>query len=161
MNENPSSRSARDRSQEAGKFIAKPMPKPEGLNAEFYRECASGRLCFQRCDECGSWRHLPRYLCASCGSAAFSWTESSGRGRIFSWTVTHQAAHPAFSADTPFAIVVVEMEEGVRLVSDLPGVAPDSLALDLPVEVYLESLSSEIGLPHFRLRTELEDGVSC
>jgi len=135
-----------------GSLATKPLPKPQGLNADFYRECASGRLCFQRCDDCGRWRHLPRYLCASCGSAAFSWIESSGRGRIFSWTVTHQAAHPAFAADTPFAIVVVEMEEGVRLVSDLPGVPLDALAIDLPVEVFLESHSSEIGLPHFRLR---------
>ncbi len=144
-------RNSAGNSLSSGKLISKPIPKPEGLNADFYRECANGRLCFQRCDDCGNWRHLPRYLCASCGSAAFRWTESSGRGRIFSWTVTHQAAHPAFSADTPFAIVVVEMEEGVRLVSDLPGVALDSLALDLPVEVFLESVSSEIGLPHFQL----------
>ncbi len=152
MSQKSIGRAAGAPSQIGDNLIAKPLPKPEGLNADFYRECANGRLCFQRCDDCGSWRHLPRYLCASCGSAAFRWTESSGRGRIFSWTVTHQAAHPAFAADTPFAIVVVEMEEGVRLVSDLPGVPLDSLAIDLPVEVFLESRSSEIGLPHFRLR---------
>jgi uncharacterized OB-fold protein len=146
MNEKPSLGGA-----PSGRLTPKPMPKPEGLNAEFYRECASGRLCFQRCDDCGTWRHLPRYLCASCGSAAFHWTESSGRGRIFSWTITHQAAHPAFAADTPFAIVVVEMEEGVRLVSDMPGVTSESLALDLAVEVFAEPLTSEIGLPRCRL----------
>ncbi len=128
----------------------KPDPKPEGLNAEFYRECARGELRFQRCDACGAFRHLPRYMCAACGSPEFSWTTSSGRGRIYSWTVTHKASHPAFAADTPFAIIVVEMEEGVRVVSDLPGVDPATIALDQPVEVFIEKRSDEIGLPHFR-----------
>ncbi len=132
--------------------IPGPDPKAEGLNADFYRECAGGKLHFQRCDSCGSWRHLPRYQCSTCGSPEFSWAESTGCGRIFSWTVTHQSPHPAFAAATPFAIVVVEMDEGVRIVSDLPGVDPDTLALDQPVEVFIESRSDEIGLPHFRRR---------
>src|SRR5262245_9871133 len=93
------------------------VPSPDGLNAEFYAECAKGRLSFQRCDDCRTWRHPPRVMCAACGSWNWHWQPSSGLGRIYTWTVTHQAMHPAFAGDTPYAVVVVELDEGVRVVS--------------------------------------------
>jgi len=120
------------------------------LAAQFYAECARGRLSFQRCTDCGAWRHLPRHICASCGSAAWSWSPSSGRGRVFSWTVTHQAPFPPFAGATPYAVVVVEMEEGVRLVSGLRGLAPGHLALDLPVSVAFERVSDTAAVPFFQ-----------
>ena len=132
--------------------ISKPLPKPDGLNAEFYEHCAKEKLCFQRCNECRTWRHLPRSMCAKCGSTDWAWEESSGRGRIFSWTVTHQAIHPAFAGDVPFAVVVVELEEGVRMVSGLRDLPPEEISLDLPVEVEFERVSEQIALPYFRPR---------
>ncbi|MEE8581012.1 MAG: OB-fold domain-containing protein [Myxococcota bacterium] len=132
--------------------IPKPVLDPSGLNAEFYERCAAGTLCFQRCRDCGTWRHIPRIMCAKCASPSWEWTPSSGRGRIYSWTVTHQAPHPAFAAETPYAVVVVEMEEGVRLVSRLRGLPPDAIELDLPVEVEFEKLSESVALPIFHPR---------
>ena len=125
-------------------------PSPEGLNAEFYRHCARGELCFQRCSECGTWRHLPRFMCARCGSERWSWERSTGRGRVYSWTVTHQAMHPAFAADVPYAVLVVELEEGVRMVGRLRDLPPADLELDLPVEVVFDPISDEVALPGFR-----------
>lgn len=130
--------------------IPKPAPDPDGLNAEFYEHCAKGELCFQRCEDCGTWRHLPRYMCAACGSDRWKWAASSGRGKIFTWTVTHQAMHPAFAADVPYAIIVVELEEGVRMVSASRGIAPSALELGLPVRVEFERLSEQMALPVFR-----------
>ncbi len=129
--------------------IPKPAPQPEDLNAEFYAWCARGELRFQRCADCGRWRHLPRTMCAACGSTVSEWVRSSGRGKVFSWTVTHQAMHPAFAGDVPYAVIVVEVEEGVRLVSGLRGLPPEQLALDLAVEVEFERISDDIALPYF------------
>ncbi|MCZ7524913.1 MAG: Zn-ribbon domain-containing OB-fold protein [Acidimicrobiia bacterium] len=126
------------------------VPRPEGLNAEFYAHCARGELRFQRCDGCGRWRHPPRVLCATCGSDRYTWVRSSGRGRVHTWTVTHRAANPAFAGEVPYAVLVVEMEEGPRLVGNLRGLDPGELALDLPVVVELEPLSERIALTHFR-----------
>lgn len=127
-------------------------PSPEGLSAEFYAECARGRLSFQRCDDCGAWRHPPRVMCAACGSWKWKWTPSSGRGSIYTWTVTHQPLHPAFADATPYAVVVVEMEEGVRLVSGVIDLPLERLVLGLPVEVVFEKASDSIGLHFFRPR---------
>src|SRR3546814_14820389 len=73
----------------------KPRPRPQDpVEQEFWKRCQDGNLYFQRCGGCGCFRHLPRYMCAKCGSPEFSWERSSGKGTLFSWTVTHQALHP-------------------------------------------------------------------
>ena len=129
---------------------ARPLPRMDGIHGDFYRECArQGRLVFQRCE---AWtpRHPPRVLCVSCGSDQAVWVPSAGQGTIFSWTVTHQAPHPAFASQVPYAVVVVELEEGVRIVSGLRDLAPERLDLSLPVEVVLEEVAEGVSLPTVR-----------
>ena len=131
--------------------IPRPLPRMDGLNGDFYRECArQRRLVFQRCQECGTLRHPPRVLCAECGSDQVSWAPSAGRGTIFSWTVTHQAPHPAFADQVPYAVVVAELEEGARIVASLRELVPADLELGLAVEVVLEEVSEGVLLPCVR-----------
>ncbi|MFI5317226.1 MAG: Zn-ribbon domain-containing OB-fold protein [Myxococcota bacterium] len=128
-----------------------PLPQPDDdLVAAFWEHCARGELRFQRCSGCGTWRHLPRLRCARCGSPEFSWERSSGRGRVHSWTVTHQTPIRAFAARAPFAVLVVELDEGVRMVAGLVEADPKVLRLELPVEVVFERVSPEWALPQFR-----------
>jgi uncharacterized protein len=124
------------------------IPQPVGLNAEFYAHAAAGRLHFQRCGACATWRHPPRYLCAVCGSGEWSWQPSTSRGRVFTWTVTHRPIDPAF--EPPYAIVVVETDEGVRVVGNLRDLDPAALAIDLPVEIVLEPANESVALLAFR-----------
>lgn len=131
--------------------LPRPVPPLQGsLAAEFYAHCHAERLCFQRCTACGAWRHLPRWMCAGCGSAEWTWEASSGRGRLHSWTVTHQPPHPAFAKDVPYVVAIVELDEGVRMVSALREVDTGELALGLPVEVVFERVSDSVALPCFR-----------
>ena len=131
---------------------SKPVPRPEGLDAEFYRHCAAGRLCFQRCRGCQVYRHVPRRRCGPCGSPDWEWSASGGVGRVFSWTVTHQALHPAFASEVPYAVAVVELEEGVRMAAGLRDIDPGAIELDLPVEVRFEPVGEDLALPYFRPR---------
>ena len=124
------------------------LPNPIGLNAELYAHWARGELRLQRCSNCSTWRHPPRFLCANCGSARFGWELAAGRGRVFSWTITHRAVDPAF--EPPYAIVVVELAEGPRLVGSIVGLDPAALALDLAVIVELEAVSDTVALVTFR-----------
>jgi len=128
----------------------KPLPTLLDLNGEFHRHCAAGELRFQRCAACGAWRHPPRVRCAACGSDAAIWAPVAGRGAIYSWTVTHQAMHPAFADEVPYATVVTELAEGVRLVSGTRDLPLDQLRLDLPVEVVLEEAAEGIVLPYVK-----------
>ena len=128
----------------------KPLPELEGMAGDFYGFCKQGELRFQRCDDCGAWRHVPRELCAECGSWQWQWTRSSGRGEVFTFTVVGRALHPAFRDDTPYAPVVVEMEEGVRLLSQVVDCPPDELEIGIPVEVVFDAVTDEVTLPRFR-----------
>lgn len=126
-------------------------PKPVGLTAEWYRYLAKGELRFQQCRTCSAWRHPPRLLCDRCGSADWAWERSSGRGRVFTWTVTHKALHPGFAHVVPYPIVVAELDEGVRLLANVRDLSGGLLSIDLPVEVAIEPIDDEVGQVYFRL----------
>lgn len=130
---------------------AKPLPAMDGLAKEFYGWCKQRELRFQRCTECGAWRHVPREMCPECGSSQWAWAKSTGRGTVFTWTVVVRALMPAFQADTPYAPVVVEMDEGVRLLSSVVDCPPDQLQIGMPVEVTFEDVTPEVTLPKFRV----------
>ncbi len=125
------------------------IPQPVGLNAEFYAHCAAGELRFQRCTACSAWRHPPRVRCASCGSGEWEWALASGRGRVYTWTITHRPIDPGFADEVPYAVLVVEMEEGPRLVGNLRDLAPSELHLDLPVHVVLDHRTDTVALVDF------------
>jgi len=127
----------------------RPLPVLDGLSAEFYGWCRKRELRFQRCTPCGRWRHVPREMCAECGSMDWQWVRSSGRGRVFTWTVAERPLHPAFAGDAPYAPVVVEMEEGVRLLSTVVDCEPEDLCIGMPVQVAFDEVTAAITLPRF------------
>ena len=133
---------------------SKPLPRGEHLHSGFYEYCNRRELRFQRCSSCDAWRHMPRESCEACGSFEWSWELSSGRGTLFSWTIIHRALHPAYADDVPYTVVVVEMEEGVRLVSRLVDVSNDDLKLGLPLQVQFEDVTPEVTMHAFRLSVE-------
>jgi hypothetical protein len=122
----------------------------EGLAKEFYGFCRQRELRFQRCTDCGAWRHVPREMCPQCGSWQWEWARSNGCGTVFTWTTIARALHPAFQDDTPYAPIVIEMEEGVRLLSQVIDCAPDQLRIGMAVEVVFEDVTGEVTLPKFR-----------
>jgi len=130
-------------------FAPRFTPSPHGLTAEFYAHLAGGELRLQRCDACARWRHPPRVLCSACGSDRWTWQRVSGRASVFTWTVTHQALVPPFADDLPYAVVVVELEEGPRLVTAVRGIAPGALHLGTPVQLRVARVSDTIGLHYF------------
>jgi uncharacterized OB-fold protein len=129
---------------------SKPLPTLEGLSQEFYDWCKKHELRFQRCSDCATWRHVPREMCAECGSWNWEWAQSSGRGTLFTWTIAERPLHTGFVDAVPYASVVIEMEEGVRIVSEVVDVAPGDLEMDMPVEVTFDDVTDEITLPKFR-----------
>ena len=128
----------------------RPLPRRRGMAGEFYDYCKKHELRFQHCTNCSTWRHVPRDMCAKCGSFAWEWAKSSGKGKLFSWTTAMQPMLPQFADLVPYSPVVIEMDEGVRLVSWLTNVPPEELRLGLPVEVVFDDVTPEVTLPKFR-----------
>ncbi len=132
--------------------IPRPLPKLEGPTGQFYDWCRKGELRFQRCTSCGTFRHPPRELCAECRSFDREWARSQGEGTVFTYTIVERALHPAFAGATPYAAVVVELAEGVRLLSRVVDAAPADLRIGMPVRVDFEVVTEAVTLPVFRLR---------
>jgi hypothetical protein len=74
----------------------------------------------------------------------------SGRGRIFSYVVYHRVYHPAFAQEVPYAVAVIELDEGPRMISNVIGIAPDKLSCDMKVEVAYQPITDTITLPKFK-----------
>jgi uncharacterized OB-fold protein len=129
---------------------SRPLPVLRGFAREFYGYCKAHELRFQRCLDCGTWRHAPRDACAHCGSFAVEWALSCGRGKLFSWTTTWQAMMPAFAAQVPYSPAIVELDEGVRLVSWIVDARPEDLELGMRLEVVFIDLTPEISVHGFR-----------
>lgn len=128
----------------------KPLPIPSAESAPYWEYCKKGELRIQRCASCRAFVHYPRVLCPHDASPDLEWTQVSGRGSIFSYTISHRAFHPGFSGDVPYVIAIVELEEGPRLMCRVRDVAPEDVRVGLPVEVFFEAVTPEVTLPFFR-----------
>jgi uncharacterized OB-fold protein len=126
------------------------LPQLQGLTREFYDWCGKGELRFQRCASCRAWRHVPREMCPRCGSFDWGWAPSTGHGTVYSWTTIERPMHPAFADAVPYAVVVIEMDEGVRLASRVVDRDPRELSVGLTVTVVFDQVGDGVTLPVFR-----------
>lgn len=131
---------------------AKPVPQVGPDMAPWLDAARRHELVVQRCAGCGALRFPARSICSRCLSRDATWVPTSGRGTVFSFAVMHQAMHPGFAAEVPYAVVVVELEEGPRVLSNLVDCPPAEVRIGLPVEVVFEAVTPEVTLPKFRPR---------
>lgn len=128
----------------------KPLPRIDEESRGFWEALARHELYFQRCRACGTARFYPRALCPACLSDAPEWVRSAGRGTVYSYTVTHQNQAPGFREELPYVLAVVELAEGVRLMTNVVGCPPDQVRIGMAVEVVFEDVTPEITLAKFR-----------
>jgi len=133
--------------------ISKPIPAITPDMREFFDGARAGRLMVQKCDSCGTLRFPAHELCSKCNSETSRWVPVSGRGEVFSYNIMHQLYHPGFASEVPYAVVMVELEEGCKFVSNLLGIKPHDIRCGMPVEVAFEKLSDEVSIPKFRPRS--------
>lgn len=132
--------------------VPKPVPTPTPDMAEFYAAAKQGHLMVQKCDGCGRLRFPAYEICSNCLERGASWVPVSGRGKVYSFNIMHQVYHPGFANEVPYAVVVVELDEGAKVISNLVGIKPHEIRCGMPVEVVFEKISEEVTLPKFRPR---------
>ncbi len=125
------------------------IPKPTPETAHYWDGTRNGELRLQRCNACQHTYFPPRPFCPDCSSRDVAVFKASGQGTLYSYVISHLKS-PGF--EPPYAIAVVELAEGPRLMAnifDCPQ-TPEALVLDMPLEVTWEKLTDEITLPQFR-----------
>ena len=129
----------------------RPLPLPDPDTAFFWEATAEKKLKILRCQTCKTYVHYPKPSCWNCGGADVKPEEVSGRGAVYSYTVTHQ---PVPGYEPPFAVVIVELEEqaGLRMVSNVINVPPEDVRIGMPVEVTFQPVAEDVWLPLFKTR---------
>ncbi len=112
----------------------RPFPQPDRDTAPFWEAQNRHELRFQRCTNCSAVRYLVGPLCPQCHSFEHEWIASSGRGTIHSYTVVRHQTHPAFPV--PYTVLLVEMEEGPRVIAQLR--APEDAPFEIGSPVLIE-----------------------
>ena len=128
----------------------RPRPATSKDTEFFWEGAARGELLIQRCSACGTLRHPPRPACGSCRSFEWGTVRATGRGEVYSHVTVHHPVVPPFEG--PYGVALIQLEEGVRLVSNVIGVPNGEVRIGMPVEVVFEKVDDELTLPLFRPR---------
>ncbi|HUI25156.1 MAG TPA: Zn-ribbon domain-containing OB-fold protein [Candidatus Kryptonia bacterium] len=132
----------------------RPLPQPDRETSFYWEAARNHELAILRCGQCGRFVHYPRSECPACAHAPLQPTVVSGKGTIHSFTVTHYVSAPGFEHDVPFVVALVELDEqpGLRLITNLRECTPAEARIGMPVEVVFEDVTDTVTLPQFRPR---------
>ncbi|MGE0879606.1 MAG: Zn-ribbon domain-containing OB-fold protein [Acidimicrobiia bacterium] len=136
--------------------VIAPLPEPDDLTAFYWAAAACHELCVQRCEKCGVLQHPPLPVCRRCSGFEFDMFRVSGRATVYSFTLGVQAFHPWFADNLPYVLAVVELEEQphLKLVTNIVGCEPSDVVIGMAVEVtFLER--DGVTLPMFRPTQEV------
>ena len=129
---------------------SKPLPIPDTDSKPFWESCKRHSMALQQCVACNRFRYPPRGLCPYCHSIEARWSPVSGRGRVYVSLVMCHSYGAAWDAEVPYNVVMIELEEGVRMWSNVIGCSPDEVRIGDPVELVYEDVTEAVTLPRFR-----------
>jgi len=129
----------------------KPLPRPSAATRPFWDGCREGVLRLPWCRDCGRPHFFPRSLCPHCLGVDLEWRTASGRGRVWSHsTVRLSFWGKAFDESLPYVVAMIDLEEGVRILSNVVDVSPEDVTIGMPVTVTFDAVTPDITLPRFR-----------
>lgn len=128
----------------------RPLPVPQAEWDFYWEKAKQHELWLMRCKDCGEAYFYPRAISPGCLSRNTEWFQSSGKGTLHAFSIVHRAPMPGFTA--PYVVAYVELEDGVRIPTNLIDIEPDpeKIKIGMPVEVVFEDFSDTISLPMFR-----------
>lgn len=127
------------------------MPRPSAVSEPFWQGAREGQLRLQQCDACGHYQFYPRLMCSHCGAQDLTWQRASGRGRVASFTIVRRGISLAYTA--PYVVALIDLEEGVRMMSQIQIDNPDDgrLMVGAEVRVLFADWADNVVVPVFEL----------
>lgn len=127
------------------------IPPNTELSQPYWDAARQNRLVVQQCGDCSHMLFPPGANCPKCGSRKLTWTQVSGKGVVYTYTIAHRPPHPVLAEQCPLAIAVVELDEGPRMMSNVMGCDPGTIRIGMAVQVAFEPIDdSDVLLPVFR-----------
>jgi uncharacterized OB-fold protein len=129
-------------------MASRPAPTIGPDTEFFWNGLREHKLLIQRCNGCEALRHPPRPMCPKCRSLDWDTIEASGRGTVYSYVMPHEPRFPFL--DYPYIVVLVELAEGIRVVSNLCDIDPADVTVGMDVEVFYQAFDDGLVLHQFR-----------
>ncbi len=133
------------------KEYTKPLPVMQSWSHKFWEGTKKGKLLIQECQDCGTKIFYPRKACPECWSSNLGWYESSGKGKIYTYSIMLAGVEEKFASDLPYVLAYIDLPEGIRMMTRIVGCDPKAVDIGMDVEVVFEEATEEITLPYFRL----------
>ena len=130
--------------------LVKPEPEPTQWSAPFWEAAREHRLILRRCVSCGTYQHPPYPSCVECNAESFEWVNAAGTATLYAYTVNHFAVPFAFWDDMPYVTAVVELAEGVRMISNIVECADGVLHTGMDLEIVFDDVSDRFTLPKWK-----------
>ncbi|MBX9472542.1 Zn-ribbon domain-containing OB-fold protein [Microcella sp.] len=128
----------------------RPPITPRGEEKVFFDRLREHKLVFQRCAGCSHAVFPLRTVCPHCFGESLDLERAAGTGTVYSFTAQARASHPFFAADVPYTLVLVDLDEGVRVFANLVDCPPDDVSVGMPVEAVFDDVEPELTLLRFR-----------
>ena len=126
----------------------KPLPTITGETRKFWDSARKGHLMIQHCESCG-YQWYPRGFCSGCWSRDIDYVEAKGTGKVWTYTITYQNRTPGFKEEVPYVLALVELEEGVKLFTNIINCDPKSVTIGMDVKVTFVQATNQIHVPMF------------
>ncbi len=128
----------------------KPLPVIQPWSKEFWKGSKQHKLLIQECNDCGIKIFYPRLHCPDCWSSNLGWSQACGRAKVYSYTITLAGVEEKFAEDLPYVLAMVDLEEGIRMLTRIVECKPEEVKIGMDVEVTFEDVTEDISLPLFR-----------
>ncbi len=129
---------------------AKPLPHLDEENRPWWEALKRHELYLQKCRDCGALRYYPRALCPECLSSRTDWIRARGTGKVYTFTITYQNTAPGFRESLPYVLAYVELDEGLKMLTNIIDCRPEEVRIGMPVAVVFEDVTPEVTLAKFR-----------
>ena len=121
-----------------------------GETKPYWDSCKRGELVIQKCDSCQEYQFYPRGICAHCWSNDIKWIKANGKGTVWSYTITYQNRTLGFAQDVPYVLALVQLDEGVKMFTNIVECDPNIVTIGMPVEVTFIQANNQISVPYFK-----------
>jgi hypothetical protein len=128
--------------------MTRPLPVTDMETKPYWDYCKQHELRVQKCLKCGKTYSPPGYMCPHCMNIGSEWVKLSGKGKVYSFVIVRRQYHPMLPP--PYVVAIIELEEGIRMLSNVVECKPEDVKIDMPVTVVWDDASPEISMPKFK-----------
>ncbi len=126
----------------------RPVPVPLNFSKPFWDGAKQGKLMLQYCPVAKKYQFYPRPVSVYTGKRNLEWRQASGKGTVYTFTITHRPPAP-FKNVPPYVVATIELEEKVRVISNVVNCAPEEVRIGMPVRVVWTKIGDEMTFPLF------------